>query len=175
MSNQEEQVEYVDMVGVSVVNTAHDGYRRAGFVLARGENILPPVSAQQWHALEADPRLSVTVIAADSTGNASGSLVNHPLSNPVTLPTEGTSGPTHNHPSPPVATGANGGSSETVPYAPTREELLLGAVMCAELETDPTVFYTKAGTPRIEKWRALVDASLTVDEITQALAGGPQP
>ncbi len=60
----ETNVEYVDMVGVSVVNTAHDGYRRAGFVLALGENILPPVTFQRLRSLETDPRLSVSVIAA---------------------------------------------------------------------------------------------------------------
>ncbi|CEF30141.1 hypothetical protein HZS38_09145 [Xenorhabdus nematophila] len=37
----------VEMVGVSVVNTAHTGYRRAGFVLQQGENTLPPVTSAE--------------------------------------------------------------------------------------------------------------------------------
>ncbi|WP_314188559.1 HI1506-related protein [Yersinia massiliensis] len=139
----ETNVECVDMVGVSVVNTAHNGYRRAGFVLALGDNILPPVTAQQWHALEADPRLSVTVITA-----ATDDLPPRGVANPVL--------------------------SDVVDGQPTRAELLLGAVMCAELETDPLVFYTKSGTPRMEKWRSLVSDDLSAEEIALALAGGAQ-
>lgn len=139
----ETNVECVDMVGVSVVSTAHSGYRRAGFVLALGDNVLPPVTAQQWHALEADPRLSVTVIAAATDD----------------LPSRGV---------------ANSVLPDVVGVQPTRAELLLGAVMCAELETDPLVFSTKSGTPRMDKWRSLVGDDLTAEEISLALAGGAQ-
>ncbi|WP_145482434.1 HI1506-related protein [Yersinia aldovae] len=139
----ETSMEHVDMVGVSVVNTAHNGYRRAGFVLALGDNVLPPVTAQQWYALEADPRLSVSVIAA-----ATDDLPSRGLANPV-LP-------------------------DVVGVQPPRAELLLGAVMCAELETDPLVFYTKSGSPRMDKWRSLVGDDLTAEEISLALAGGMQ-
>lgn len=139
----ETSMEHVDMVGVSVVNTAHNGYRRAGFVLALGDNVLPPVTAQQWYALEADPRLSVSVIAA-----ATDDLPSRGLANTV-LP-------------------------DVVGIQPPRAELLLGAVMCAELETDPLVFYTKSGSPRMDKWRELVGNDLSVEEITLALAGGAQ-
>ncbi|UIA93057.1 HI1506-related protein [Erwinia tracheiphila] len=60
MPNQNANMEYVDMVGISVVNTAHDGLSAgAGFVFARGWTyILPPVTAQQWQTLAGDPRLS---------------------------------------------------------------------------------------------------------------------
>lgn len=64
------------MAGVFVVNTAHEGYRRAGLVLHSGENTLPPVSVSVLEALEADPRLVVTVIAADTDSNTPGRLDN---------------------------------------------------------------------------------------------------
>lgn len=66
----------IEMAGVFVVNTAHEGYRRAGFVLHSGENTLPPVSVSVLEALEADPRLVVTVIAADTDRDAPGRLDN---------------------------------------------------------------------------------------------------
>ncbi|BFI48121.1 MULTISPECIES: HI1506-related protein [Yersinia pseudotuberculosis complex] len=146
----ETNVEYVDMVGVSVVNTAHDGYRRAGFVLALGENILPPVTFQRLRSLETDPRLSVSVIAAATDDLPPRGLANTELPDVVAniSPLSGTQ--------------------------PTRAELLLGAVMCAALETDPLVFSTKSGTPRMDKWRSLVGDDLTVEEITLALTGGTQ-
>lgn len=65
-----------EMAGVFVVNTAHEGYRRAGLVLHSGENTLPPVSVSVLEALEADPRLVVTVIAADTDRDAPGRLDN---------------------------------------------------------------------------------------------------
>lgn len=65
-----------EMAGVFVVNTAHEGYRRAGLVLHSGENTLPPVSVSVLEALEADPRLVVTVIAADTDSNTPGRLDN---------------------------------------------------------------------------------------------------
>ena len=63
-----------EMAGVFVVNTAHEGYRRAGLVLHSGENTLPPVSVSVLEALEADPRLVVTVIATDTDRDAPGRL-----------------------------------------------------------------------------------------------------
>ncbi|CAM3282731.1 hypothetical protein XNC1_3384 [Xenorhabdus nematophila ATCC 19061] len=66
----------IEMGGVSVVNTAHEGYRRAGFVLQQGDNTLPPVTSAELQALEADPRLSVTVIAADPDDDPEGGLDN---------------------------------------------------------------------------------------------------
>ncbi len=74
MSDKENTGELVEMVGVHVVNTAHDGYRRAGFVLQKGENILSAVSASVFKALEADPRLAVMVIASDIDSDTSGRL-----------------------------------------------------------------------------------------------------
>ncbi|KER01177.1 hypothetical protein LGZ99_14140 [Photorhabdus temperata] len=61
----------VDMV---VVNTAHDGYRRAGLVLDQGENTLSAVNVEQRQALEADPRLSVTVITSDTDNDEPGGM-----------------------------------------------------------------------------------------------------
>lgn len=66
----------VKMAGVFVVNTAHEGYRRAGLILHSGENTLPPVSVSVLEALKADPRLVVTVIAADSDSDTPGRLDN---------------------------------------------------------------------------------------------------
>ncbi len=75
----------IQMSGVSVVNTAHDGYRRAGFVLQKGENILPPVRAAVLNALEADPRLTVTIIAADIDSDTSGRLGDQVISTTLTV------------------------------------------------------------------------------------------
>ncbi|PHM49352.1 HI1506-related protein [Xenorhabdus miraniensis] len=66
----------VERVAVSVVNTAHAGYRRAGFILQPGENTLPSVTQSELQALEADPRLSVTVITADPDDDQTGGLEN---------------------------------------------------------------------------------------------------
>ncbi|WP_350306971.1 HI1506-related protein [Photorhabdus viridis] len=71
MSEKISMAEKVEMV---VVNTAHDGYRRAGFVFDPGENTLSAVNVEQRQALEADPRLSVTVITTDTDNNEPGRL-----------------------------------------------------------------------------------------------------
>lgn len=42
---------------VVVHNRAHSGYRRAGFVLEKGQNLLMDVTAAQIAAFKADPRL----------------------------------------------------------------------------------------------------------------------
>lgn len=76
--------EMVEMVGVNVVNTAHEGYRRAGFILHQGENNLPPVTAEVLKALEADPRLAVMVIASDIDSDASRGLGDQVISTTVT-------------------------------------------------------------------------------------------
>ena len=77
------------MAGVFVVNTAHEGYRRAGLVLHSGENTLPPLSVSVLEALEADPRLVVTVIAADTDRDAPGRLDNPSASAAVAEGAEG--------------------------------------------------------------------------------------
>ncbi|NHB89196.1 HI1506-related protein [Photorhabdus tasmaniensis] len=71
MSEQISMAEHVEMV---VVNTAHDGYRRAGFVLDQGGNTLSAVNIEQRQALETDPRLSVTVITSDTDNDEPGRL-----------------------------------------------------------------------------------------------------
>lgn len=85
MSDKESTGELVEMVGVHVVNTAHDGYRRAGFVLQKGENILSAVPVSVLKALEADPRLAVMVIASDIDSDTSGRLGNQVVSTTITL------------------------------------------------------------------------------------------
>ncbi|HHZ7704103.1 TPA: HI1506-related protein [Morganella morganii] len=77
------------MAGVVVVNTAHEGYRRAGLVLHSGENTLPPLSVSVLEALEADPRLVVTVIPADTDRDAPGRLDNPSASAAVAEGAEG--------------------------------------------------------------------------------------
>ncbi|OCQ50957.1 Mu-like prophage FluMu protein gp35 [Photorhabdus australis subsp. thailandensis] len=141
MSEKISMAENAETRDVCVVNTAHDGYRRAGFVLVRGENTLPTVDVNQCQALEADPRLSVTVITTDTDNDEPGRLAHQDNLSPLTGPEQ-----------------------------PGRDERLLNAVMCAEQEADPLVFFTKSGTPRIEKWREIVGDDITVDEITAALA-----
>ncbi|UIA93056.1 hypothetical protein LU632_05640 [Erwinia tracheiphila] len=54
---------------------------------------------------------------------------------------------------------------------PTRAELLLGAVMCSELESDPLIFWTKSGSPRLEHWRSIVGDDLTAEEINSGTGG----
>lgn len=83
MSDKESTGELVEMVGVHVVNTAHEGYRRAGFILQKGENTLPPVPASVLKALEADPRLAVMVIAPDVDSDTSGRLGDQVVSTTV--------------------------------------------------------------------------------------------
>ncbi|MBS9438990.1 hypothetical protein EAE91_18185 [Photorhabdus noenieputensis] len=138
-----DSIALVEMAGIHVVNTAHDGYRRAGFIFQQGGNALPPVTLAQFQTLEADPRLSVTVITTDTDNDEPGRLAHQDNLSPLTGPEQ-----------------------------PGRDERLLNAVMCAEQETDPLVFFTKSGTPRIEKWREIVGDDITVDEITAALARG---
>ncbi|MCW4538263.1 MULTISPECIES: HI1506-related protein [Providencia] len=77
--------EMVEMVGVNVVNTAHEGYRRAGFILHQGENNLPPVTPEVLKALEADPRLAVMVIATDIDSDTSRGLGDQVISTTVTV------------------------------------------------------------------------------------------
>ncbi|ETS32095.1 hypothetical protein BB987_20410 [Photorhabdus temperata] len=74
MSEKISMAENAETMGVCVVNTAHDGYRRAGFVLDQGENTLPAVNVEQRQALETDPRLSVTVITSDTDNDEKGRL-----------------------------------------------------------------------------------------------------
>ncbi|WP_340615090.1 HI1506-related protein [Xenorhabdus thailandensis] len=73
----------LERVGIKVVNTAHDGYRRAGLVLQPGENSLPFVTRETLQALEADPRLSVTVITADPDDDPKGGLDNQDIEDAV--------------------------------------------------------------------------------------------
>ncbi|TDB43282.1 HI1506-related protein [Photorhabdus luminescens] len=74
MSEKISMAENAETKGVCVVNTAHDGYRRAGFVFVRGENTLPTVNVDQRQALEADPRLSVTDITTGTDNDEPGRL-----------------------------------------------------------------------------------------------------
>ena len=85
MSDKESTGELVEMVGVHVVNTAHDGYRRAGFVLQKGENILSTVPTSVLKALEADPRLAVMVIASDIDSVTSGRLGDQVIPTTITF------------------------------------------------------------------------------------------
>ncbi|AXG42211.1 MULTISPECIES: HI1506-related protein [Photorhabdus] len=69
-----DSIALVEMAGIHVVNTAHDGYRRAGFIFQQGGNALPPVTLAQFQALEADPRLSVTVVTTGTDNDEPGRL-----------------------------------------------------------------------------------------------------
>ena len=131
------------MAGVHVVNSRHDGYRRAGFRFNKGENILPPVDFKQFKLLEADPDLVVTPIVEDD---------NTPLKNQDEKGQAGGQG---------VDTGQS-----VVPQPEqrlTKAELLATAV--AEYRINPVKYQTQKGELSIKAFRAVVGDNVTLDDV----------
>lgn len=85
MSTDTKNLCEVDYEGLAVVNLAHDGYRRAGFTLKTGENILPMVDCKTFNALDNDPRLVVTIIASMPGDNPPGSMDDVVLPDRITV------------------------------------------------------------------------------------------
>ncbi|SQI34948.1 Uncharacterised protein [Leminorella richardii] len=178
MQNDIEHAEAVEVVGVLVVNTAHDGYCRAGFRLNRGENTLPPVTAQQWALLEGDPRLHVSVIADDippapsgEEGSASGFVVDN------VLPSSQLTAMRDDVLSEVAESGGEDVVSTPIPenlepvgeqVPPPVDERLLAAVMACKIEPREK-WFTKTGTPLLKQWREFVRADLSADDIKAAL------
>lgn len=80
MSNSKDnKTVVVSSLNLAVINTAHDGYRRAGYKLTRGENLLENVDPDKFDLLDGDPRLVVSVIA-DSDDDAPGRLAGSQVS-----------------------------------------------------------------------------------------------
>lgn len=167
MQDLNENVHQVVMSGVSVVNTAHDGYRRAGFKLKAGENILPPVTAEQWHRLEGDPRLVVTVITTDEDYQTSGTVVNSVLSGDITLQ-DAANGELTNLDGTVITPFPDAVEPHGQQEAPSSDERLLAAVLAAKIEPHEK-WFTKKGEPRLDQWRGFVRADLTVEDIKAAL------
>lgn len=60
------------MKTVTILSSAHDGYRRAGLKLKRGRNDAVQVDEAQFEALSADPRLAVQEGGDATTGHLAG-------------------------------------------------------------------------------------------------------
>lgn len=198
MSEQVENVGVVDLQGVEVVNTAHDGYRRAGFVLKAGVNTLPVVDYEKYLLLESDPRLVVTPIASDE-GNSSSVVLGAGvlpggLTGTVTI--DGQTFEAHNIevtiPAPSVSVTAvtapdviegsiviepdvvktpfpEGVALTDNQTPPPPEDRLLAAVQACRIEPKEK-WFNKNGTPKLAQWREFVHAELSAADINAALA-----
>ncbi|MFQ1018665.1 HI1506-related protein [Gilliamella sp. CG13] len=158
------------VVGIKVVNTRHDGYRRAGLTLSRGENKFTNLTVEQINALQTDSALTVTIIeggdineifddagrpATDATGNSTG------------LESRGASGKTTG------ATEDSGGADEDdveTPSIPQPHIELSQAVVVALAEGDSLVYFNRDGSPRIAKWREVTgNNELERDAVVEAI------
>lgn len=152
---------------VLVVNSAHDGYCRAGYRLVRGENSLPSVTEAQRQLLEGDPRLTVYVIEDpllppqatndDKAGNVGADVAPTVVGGEANVDDGTVKTPMPDDIKP---------VGEQVP--PPADERMLAAVMACQNEPREK-WFTKAGKPRLEQWREFVRADLTADDITTAL------
>ncbi|QBH96790.1 hypothetical protein EKN56_10445 [Limnobaculum zhutongyuii] len=151
----------VEMSGVMVVNTAHDGYRRAGFSFKSGENILPPVTAEQWHLLDGDPRLVVSVIAIESAPGhqTPGAVDAHPVFDGVNI--DGTDG-TVKTPMPPELAATEG--SQVNP-----QDNFISAIMASKIEPHDK-WFTQKGEPRLTQWRNVIGVDVSAEDIKAAIA-----
>lgn len=123
---------------VSVFNSNHDGYRRAGFRLNAGANTLTDVSQEQFKLLEADPDLAAQIVeAAQKSAN----------------PQNAQAGQAGGQ----VLAGSAAGSSLT------KAELLTKAV--SDWRLNPDAFQTKQGELSIKAFRTAVCDDLTLDEV----------
>jgi FluMu-like protein len=50
-----------DLIALIVISAMQSGYRRAGFSLEQGKNCLTDVNEDQYHLLNDDPNLAVSV------------------------------------------------------------------------------------------------------------------
>lgn len=164
------------VAGVEVVNTRHDGYRRAGLALSRGKNRFTNLTVEQIRALQTDSALTVTIIegrdineifdaagrpAADATGNSAG-MESHDASGKTTGAAEDSGGADEN-------------DVET-PSIPQPHIELSQAVVVALAEGDPLVYFSRDGSPRIAKWREVtgndeLDKEAVVEAIENAKSG----
>lgn len=67
----QENLNNLKTLAVLVINAAHDGYCRAGYRLASGENSLSDVTLDRLQLLEGDPRLSVYILEAPQDNETS--------------------------------------------------------------------------------------------------------
>ncbi|MFQ1041431.1 HI1506-related protein [Gilliamella sp. CG16] len=158
------------VVGIKVVNTRHDGYRRAGLTLSRGENKFTNLTVEQINALQTDSALTVTIIeggdineifddagrpATDATGNSTG------------LESRGASGKTAG------AAEDSGGADEDDAKIPSISQSyieLSQAVVVALAESDEAVYFNSDGSPRITKWREVTgNVELTKGDVIEAI------
>ncbi|WP_140918660.1 HI1506-related protein [Limnobaculum xujianqingii] len=148
----------VEMSGVMVVNTAHDGYRRAGFSFKSGENILPPVTAAQWHLLDGDPRLVVSVIATESAPGhqTPGAVDDNAISVRVDMPG------IVNTPMPPELAPTEG--SQVNP-----QDNFISAILASKIEPYDK-WFTQKGEPRLTQWRDVIGVDVSAEDIKAAIA-----
>lgn len=161
--------------GTEVINARHDGYRRAGFVLKRGRNELPPVDYKTLLMLEADPFLTVTIIGEPYDESDFPLNNNHNIDKLAANQHDFNGGtPTETNNPPVVPPMVNPvvlpSDSDFKTPQPTREQLLFETANHAVLADDPAIYFNQDGSVSITKWKALLgDDSLTKDEINAAL------
>ena len=200
MSTDTKNLCEVDYEGLAVVNLAHDGYRRAGFTLKTGENILPMVDCKTFNALDNDPRLVVTIIASMPGDNPPGSMddvvlpdritveaaqldvviteplpVDTVLSDGITLKEgDGPLVPLDSVITEPPLDIITTPFPDNAPLTGAQElpspEERLQSAVMAAKIEPREKWFTKTGSPRLEQWRDFVRADLTAADIKAALA-----
>lgn len=166
----EQKIESI--ASISIFNSRHDGYRRAGLTLARGKNEFTELTTDQISMLQADPALTVTINKVekeeDENPNPDDGGDLNPADNPPNTNPDDTDGKKEN-PGNPDTTGDESGSK--TPAAPQPPIELSQAVMVALAEPDESVYFNKDGSPKIAKWREVIgDAKLTKDAVNAAIA-----
>lgn len=171
----EDEAQAASYDGVEVINTRQDNYRRAGFVLKKGRNELPPVDYQTLLMLDSDPFLTVSIIG-DSYVSENDSTTHHAPNSDISNSTKGsqtnpTDSPLNPSPDSNIENGAGkNGENPPSPTPPSRDERILTTANDALLATDPSIYFNQDGSASITKWKALLgDDSLTKDEINAAL------
>lgn len=149
-------------LAVLVVNAAHDGYCRAGYRLASGENSLSGVTLDRLQLLEGDPRLSVYIIdtpddnETPANHHEAGNVDADSLSSGVTqdgiLPT----------PMPTNLVKAEGELTDP-------KDNFISAILASKIEPADK-WFTKKGEPRLEQWRDVIGADVSAADIKAALA-----
>lgn len=158
------------VAGVEVVNTRHDGYRRAGLALSQGKNRFTNLTVEQINALQTDSALTVTIIegvdineifdaagrpAADATGNSAG-MESHDASGKTAGAAEDSGG-------------ANEDDVEITSISQPHIELPQ-AVVVALAESDEAIYFNSDGSPRITKWREVTgNVELTKGDVIEAI------
>lgn len=158
----QEIINSLKTLAVLVINAAHDGYCRAGYRLASGENSLSGVTQDKLQLLENDPRLSVYVI---DTPHDNETPANHHEAGNVDADSL-----------------SSGVSQDGIILTPTPTSLVkadgeltdpkdnfISAILASKIEPAEK-WFTKKGEPRLDQWRAVIGADVSAADIKAALA-----